>query len=441
MKRFAKTLIGAGALLALLAACGEPELILDGERLDLRAPLDGSAAPQAVTAEEALPLTLPPASPNSDWTHKNGNVQHAIAHPALDRGLQPLWSASIGQGNDRKHRITADPVVADGRIFTLDSRALVTATGSDGRTLWTHDLTPSSDRADDASGGGLSVGGGVVFATTAFGYLAALDAASGEVLWEQDLDSAATGAPTFHEGVVYVVTRNSLGWAIDAGNGRILWQVQGAPSPSGVAGGPAPAIAGSLVVFPFSSGQMVSAVMGPGTQAWAASVSGQRLGRAFSRVSDLTGDPVVASDVIYAGNHSGRAAAFDAATGQARWQAREGAMSPVWLAGGSLFLITDENRLVRLDASSGETIWTVDLPFFKKTRISKRESTFAHYGPVLAGGRLLVASDDANLREFDPVTGALIATTPLAAGAAANPVVVGGTLYLVTGDGQIRAFR
>jgi outer membrane protein assembly factor BamB len=237
------------------------------------------------------------------------------------------------------------------------------------------------------------------------------------------------------------VTRNSVGWAIDARNGRILWQVLGAPSDSGIAGGPAPALSSQLAVFPFASGQMVAAVKGPGTQIWAASVGGKRLGRAFSRISDLTGDPVVAGETIYAGNHSGRAAAFNATTGQLIWSADEGTLGPVWLAGNALFLISDVNRLVRLDAATGETVWAVDLPFFTRNRISRRKATYAHYGPILAGGRLLVASDDGLLRQFDPTDGALIASLPLPGGAASNPVVAGGTLYLVTENGQLHAFR
>jgi outer membrane protein assembly factor BamB len=433
-----KPVLAAATAAILLAACGEQELLLPGERLDLR----GDAP---ATLEEAVnraaPLSLPAASVNADWTHRNGNPSHALTHPALDRALQPAWSVRIGEGNGRKHRLTADPVVSNGRVFALDSRALVTAVSTAGATLWTRDLTPPADRPDDASGGGIAASGDRIYVTTGFGELTALDAASGDVLWMQDLQSAATGAPTVSNGVVHVVTRNALGWAVDADTGRILWQVLGAPSESGLAGGPSPAIAGQLVVFPLSSGQMIAAVSGPGTQAWAASVAGERPERAFSRISDLSGDPVAVGNVIYAGNHSGRAAAFDAATGQPIWRADEGAMSPVWVAGGSVFLISDENRLVRLDAATGETIWAEELPFFTRERLTRRKSVFSHFGPVLAGGRLVVASDDGQLREFDPVTGSLIATTPLPRGAARNPVVAGGTLYLVTEDGTLHAFR
>ena len=429
----------AVAAMMLVAACGEQEAIIPGERLDILESSSETALDELVNRSE--PLALAPASLNADWSHRNGNAAHALVHPSLGRALRPVWSAEIGQGNDRKHRITADPIVWNGRVFTMDSRALVTAVTTSGATLWMRDLTPPADRTDDASGGGIAASPDGLFVTTGFGELSALDPATGEVLWVQDLESAATGAPTVSEGVVYVVTRNSLGWAIDARTGRILWQAIGAPSDSGIAGGPSPVVAGSLVVFPLSSGQLISAVVGPGTQTWAATVAGQRPDRAFSRFSDLSGDPVFVDGVIYAANHSGRAAAFDATTGQPVWRAEEGAMSPLWVTGGSAFLISDENRLIRLDAATGEIIWAEELPFFTKRRIARRKATFAHYGPVLAGGRLLVASDDLQLREYDPVTGGYIGATELPRGAARNPVVAGGTLYIVTENGQLHAFR
>ena len=96
---------------------------------------------------------------------------------------------------------------------------------------------------------------------------------------------------------------------------------------------------------------------------------------------------------------------------------------------------------MRLNAATGETIWTEDLPLFTRTRLKRRKATFVHFGPVLASGRLLLASDDELLRQYDPVTGDLISATPLPDGAARNPVVAGGTLYIVTENGQLHAFR
>ena len=46
-----------------------------------------------------------------------------------------------------------------------------------------------------------------------------------------------------------------------------------------------------------------------GVRLWGSAVSGRRQGRAYANVSDITADPVIAGDVIYTGNQSGRAVA------------------------------------------------------------------------------------------------------------------------------------
>ena len=121
--------------------------------------------------------------------------------------------------------------------------------------------------------------------------------------------------------------------------------------------------------------------------------------------------------------------------------ATEGALGPVAVAGGSIFLINDEAKLVRLDAATGEVIWSVAMPYFTKEKIKKRKGIFAHYGPVLAGGRVMVVSSDGLLRAFDPTDGSLTYTAEIPGGAAAQPAVAGGTLYVVGGSGQLHAFR
>lgn len=429
------------AALAFLSACGEKELILEGEREDIRASLSDTAAGAPLDAVGARPLALPPVQSNAAWTHRGGTASHRLTHPALGAVTQRMFSAPIGQGNGRKHRIGADPVVAGGRIFTLDSRALVTATGTNGQTLWQTDLTLAPDRSDDASGGGVAVADGRVFATTGFGELVALDAANGQIVWRQEFDASVGGAPTVAGGLVYVVARDSSAWAVRASDGRVQWQLPGTPSPSGVTGVSAPAVNDRLVVFPFPSGELVAALREGGARVWGTQVSGRRLGRAYASVLDLTGDPVISNNVIYTGSAAGRLVATDGATGDRIWTAREGAVGPVVLGGGSLFLVSDENRLMRLDATTGETVWGIDLPLFVKERPKRQQAIYAHYGPLLAGGRLYVASSDGMLRSFDPTSGQALAELEIPGGAASAPVVAGGVLYVVSANGQLHAFR
>ncbi len=423
-----------------LAGCEEREVLLPGERTDLR-PAVGIEEP-AATVNQSRPISLPAQSNRAEWTHRAGTPSHQMWHAALSPSPVQVWSAPIGSGEDRKHRITSDPVAAGGLIFTLDSRATVTATAANGGTAWSRDLTPPSDRADDASGGGLAVAGGTLYATTGFGDLYALDAASGGVSWSHRFPAPVTGAPTISGGTVYLVSRDGRGWSLDARNGRINWQVEGTPSVTGVVGGASPAVGDRTVIFPLASAEILTVLPRGGLQVWKRVVGGTRQGRAYANVSDITADPVIAGNLVHTGTPAGRVAALDAATGETAWTVEEGVVSPMAVVGGSIFLVTDKAALMRLDAGSGERIWETSLPYFAPVRNARRiRDVFPHHGPVLAGGRLWIASGDGQLRAFDPVNGALVASVAMSSGATSRPIVVSGTLYVVGQNGQLQAFR
>lgn len=429
-------------MLCALAACGERELILDGERLDVRAPLPGSDAAASEPAIQAAPAFVAPAPQNyTSWTHRGGDNTHNLEHPALAATLSPLFSVDIGQGNTRKARLTADPVVAGNRIFTLDSASRVTAVGTNGQVQWNRTLVPANEKDRDASGGGLAFGENTIFASTGFGELFALDPVTGATRWRQKLDAPVTSSPTVSEGKVYVITRDSRAWAIDIADGRIRWQLAGAPSDATLLGGSGPVTTDRVAVLPFGSGDIVAALKKSGVRVWGSAVAGQRRGRAYANISDITGDPVLYRGVIYAASAGGRLVAIKPSSGERLWTANEGAYSPVLPVGDSIFMISDQGELLRLDRATGARIWGERLPYFVNAKVKRRNAVFAHYGPVLAGGRLIVASDDGLIRSYNPNTGALVGTTEIKGGAASNPAIVGGTMYVVTGKGQLAAFR
>lgn len=443
-----RVLAGAGVL-ALVVACAKKEVVLEGERfpvdvpLEASLPVEGQPAPTAPPAAEnqSLPISLAAAS-SGDWTHRAGNARHLVAHSSLSAAPELAWSVSIGQGSKRKNRIAAAPVVASGRIFTMDAGTTVSATSTAGESLWSVDLTADFDKGGGQSGGGLATDGETLFAATGYGELVAIDAATGNTIWRQRLDAPVSGAPAVDAGVVYVSGRDGSAWAVDAKDGKVVWQLAGTPGPTGFIGTAAPTVGDRAVIFPSSAGFLTAVLkIGGGTKIWQVSVAGRRLGRAYAMTYDVTGDAVIDGKVIYAGTGAGRTSAMSASSGEKIWSAEEGAMGPVALAGGSLFLVNDEAKLVRLDAENGAVIWSVEMPYYTTDKVKKRKGIYAHYGPVIAGGRVMVVSSDGLLRAFDPTDGSLTHTAKIPGGAAAQPAVAGGVLYVVGGNGQLHAFR
>jgi len=436
-----RAMVGLAAA-AVLAGCAEQELILQGERLDLRAAPAGTVAvPYDDGAEVDRSFASPDISQVSAWTHRAGNAAHFVSNPSFSAAPTLAWSVDIGQGNSRKHRITAQPIIADGLVFALDSQSQITAVSTNGATVWSRNLTPPEERPQDASGGGLAWADGKIYATTGFGEVIAMDAASGGEIWRQNLNAPATASPTVVDGIVYAVGRDNRAWAMDAATGRVRWDLPGTPDVSGIVGGASPAVTERMAIIPFGSGELVAALRQGGVRLWGSAVSGKREGRAYANISDITADPVVVGNVIYTANQSGRAVALNLSSGTRIWTAREGASGPVAVAGNSVFMISDQAELIRLSAATGDKIWGEDLPFLRRERAKRAKAIFAHYGPVFAGNALWVASDTGTLKSYDPATGGLRGSFEIPGGAASLMSFAGGTMYVLSERGQLHAFR
>lgn len=434
-----------GAVLTLigLVGCSEPEVLLTGEREDLRADQAETRLPRAPDTDinQRRSIRLAAQSANTSWTQSFGSSTYRTSHPALSATPSRIWSTRIGAGDGRRARVTASPVVGGGLIYTLDSGAQVAAVRPDGTLVWSVNLVPPTDDAEDATGGGLAYANGTLYVSSGFGRLTALDASNGAVRWRQRLDSTGSGTPLVHDGLIYLVAGDDTGWAVRADTGRIAWQLTGTPSVANVLGAPAPVLAGKFTLFAFGSGEVTGAFRRGGATRWSTTVSGERIGRVTARIGDITGSPVVVGSRVYVGNHSGRMAALNTDTGERIWTVRQGALGPVWPAGDSLFVISDFNQLVRMNASDGALIWVQDLPGFVRNKPRRRAEVFAHYGPIVAGGRVVVASNDGFLRFYAPEDGSLVSTIEVPGGATTAPVVANRTLYLVSRDGQLHAYR
>lgn len=424
----------------VLAGCSDREVILPGKREPILK-LEPSATEGAGTLSAPKAFAMPRQKNNVAWPQGHASPSTQVVHAALSAAPKPLWTLSVGTGDRARNRITADPIVAEGIVFTLDSLSVLTATSTSGSRLWSRDLTPSFERAGDADGGGIAYGDGVIFVSTGYGVLHALDPESGSALWKQELKGSGNGRPSYFDGVVYLVSQDSVAWAIEAATGRIRWQLDHLSDVNNMSGSTGPAISEKLVVFGFGEGDLQAAFRGGGLTLWNATLAGGRSGRAVATIDDIATSPVISGSTVFAANSSGRIAAMHLDSGARLWTAPYGARSPLWPAGGSLFFVNDLGQLMRLDATDGSKVWSVDLPGFVSLRQRKSKDVVPHHGPVLAGGRLLLASGDGLLRQFDPETGAERSAIRLGSGATANPIVADGILYVLCRDGKLRAYR
>ena len=101
-----------------LAGCEQPQPIIPGKREAVDT-LIQDAPVRSETVNKSVAFHAPGMSTNANWTQGHGTARSRTTHPTLGAKPQLVWSVPIGVGDGQRTRITADPVVADGHIFTV----------------------------------------------------------------------------------------------------------------------------------------------------------------------------------------------------------------------------------------------------------------------------------------------------------------------------------
>ena len=232
-RRLAQRGLGLCAVALLtLSACGEKEVILPGERETIRPGVqDGPLTPKPDEIDNvSRAISVPGQVGNASWQQAIGTQSNRVSNARLRVAPQPVWSTSIGSGDGRRVRITADPVVAGGLIYTLDSGALVSGVTPSGQVAWQTDLIPATDKEEQGTGGGIAYDNGTLYVSSGYGRLTALDAKTGAIRWQQKLGATGSGTPLVDGGLIYLVAGDDTGMAIRTSDGRIAWEIKAVPS-------------------------------------------------------------------------------------------------------------------------------------------------------------------------------------------------------------------
>lgn len=425
----------------VVAACGDTFFApqappIPGERISI---LSLQQALEADPQIADLEVRLPRPWVNEAWPQAGGLPDHAMHHLTLGDAPRRIWRTKVGAGSNSLRRLLAPPVVADGKVFTLDASGRVNAVSADaGRNLWRRSIVPE-DEDPGALGGGVAYDGGALFVGTGYGEVIALDAETGDELWRRRIGVPLRAAPTIQDGRVFIISYDNQLHALARDSGSVLWSYVGITESAGLLGAASPAATSGLVIAPFSSGELVALRADNGRIAWTDSLTRTGPLTALSKLSDINGRPIIDRGVVYAISHGGRMVAVDLRTGARLWTQNIGGIQSPWVAGDFLYLITTESELVALSRRDGRIRWVSELQSFRDP--DRRRGPITWTGPVLASDRLILASSDGRAIAVSPYTGNLLGEIELPDGVFVGPVIADGTLYILTDDAELVAYR
>jgi outer membrane protein assembly factor BamB len=176
-------------------------------------------------------------------------------------------------------------------------------------------------------------------------------------LWSDSLGGKAVSLrlglqPSIVGGVVYVASHKGEVTALTAAQGKVVWRIN---TKLELAAGPA--AADGLVVVGSSNGEVLALEAATGKQRWRHQLSGEMLSKAL-----------IAQNVVVARTVDGRLHALNASDGSVKWVVEEpvpkltlrGTAMPI-LANQSVIEGFDNGRLLAVELSSGDTLWSATI--------------------------------------------------------------------------------
>jgi PQQ-dependent dehydrogenase (methanol/ethanol family) len=202
-------------------------------------------ASQAMAADVTWDRLLNAQNDDANWMmyHKDFTGHHHSGLKQINtRNVKNLKLAWQHNPAATKRGIQGFPLAVDGMVYYITTSGTIWAlNGATGQPVWHHAAKIDVERAEgtfyNPYNRGLAIGHGNVYMGTTDGRLIALNAKSGEVVWDNEIMSVAKGNKGFTGAPVIVKDMVILGanggelagccgpiYAVDAKSGSVTWQ-------------------------------------------------------------------------------------------------------------------------------------------------------------------------------------------------------------------------
>lgn len=336
--------------------------------------------------------------------------------------LTSLWSVSTGKGTDGR-RLSLIPAFLDGSLYVADAKGLVTAVNAaDGRQLWQRDTGLALSGGPEVAGGRLVVG-------STNGELLALSTKDGTELWRAQVGSEILSVPRIAGDLVVLHSANDSVYGFDVAKGEQLWNYDFQAPTLTLRGSSTPLIVANHAIVGVSGGRLVKIELASGLPDWITTVTPPRGRSELERIADLNATPAVVGETLYVVAYNGDLAALDFTSGAVLWRRALSSYAGLTVADDTIY-VTDSNDLVwAAKPNDGAGLW-------KQEALRYRNLT----APAVVGNNLVVGDLEGYVHLLARSDGRILGRQRVTkADIQAQPLVVGGRIFVLAADGTLAA--
>lgn len=339
--------------------------------------------------------------------------------------IQQLWETRVGSGTDNQF-IRLIPALTDGRLYAASHDGMVVALDAlSGQRLWeTATQLPIS--------GGVGVSDdGLVLVGTRKGEVVALRQDSGQEAWRKQVSSEVLAPPRAASGIVVVRTIDGKFTGLDSRSGEQRWVYTHALPALSLRGNAPPLLTRELAIAGLDNGKLLVLSLAQGLPLTEKTVAAPRGRTEIERLIDIDSEPKAFGDTLYLAAYRGNVAAINMRDGNLVWNRDLSSHAGLDVDARQVYVSDDADAVLALDRAAGGTFW-------KQAEMTGRRLS----APAATTDYVVVGDFEGYLHWLRKEDGRIVGRIRAASKAIiAPPIVVGDIVFVQSQGGTLGAFR
>lgn len=351
-----------------------------------------------------------------------------LAEKSIDRP-SPTYQLS-------KNVISTKPIFAEGVIYALDQRGIVTAfTQKDKKILWSCDVASKSSDYNHL-GGGIAYHNHRLYITNGSRFLVIINDQGREILRKEFPDIIRTKPVILNDQVILVQTISNQLFAYNIKDFSLAWQHEGATEILSYSNYIEPIIYRQQVIVLYTSGQIAALDARTAEEKWSLDLAHLReISLPDFEPAALVCSPVVRGSDLIIATSKDKLIKVDLLTGLVKWQTSASDVQSMSVYDDNLFITNNAKQVACINLTDGQIQWSANLE--PATKIGKAKAFLPPFiSQAGVSWALKVMADSGEIYSF-PVSNSnylpdMAVISKTIKGIKYKGVTAGGDIFLVT---------